>query len=86
MIRVKWQWLLNTCLDNNTRYASQVIFSEITLGPHLDLLGYSMRILANSLWILQLYCHNWDAEIWTVVVGTIVNSICYISSGGATHS
>jgi len=52
----------NTYLWNNIMVVSQVIFSGITLGPHVDQLVTNMFALAKSSLMMQLFCHYWEVK------------------------
>jgi len=77
--------LQNTYLQNDKMCASQVIFSRITLEPHVDCSGYSIQALVDSAMIKQL-CHPNQDVIKTLVVGKIINHPPKILSSWTTHS
>ena len=51
-----------TSTKNNILFVSQVIFSGITLGPHVHQLVIGTPSLADSLLMMQLCRHYWEVK------------------------
>ena len=62
MIMYNVTHMQNTFFRNNIMVVSQVIFSGIILGPHVDQLVSNLFALADSSLKMQLCYHYWEVK------------------------